>query len=185
MWYRTGGNLRRDFIRTVQHKVAISALPASALRGQGEGGVTAAARSFLRTLDLSQFAVSDATRFAARLDQVTNQLRRALPPKCASWGIARKAVNLFLRDAFYNTYLRNRFKLSRAEACFELPLDGVVAKGLRKWVSDPLPRWRGVKHLTPEASGIYQRVALKEALRMHLRRVHLDIYLWTERPIDS
>src|SRR3954454_12802890 len=106
--------MRRDFIPTVQHKVAISAVPPSTFRGS-EAGLVAAARDFLQFLNLSQFAVSDPKRFAARLNRVTSQLRSNLPRESATWGIARKALNLFLRDAFYNTYLRERFKLLRAE----------------------------------------------------------------------
>jgi hypothetical protein len=172
--------VRRDFIPTVQHKVAMSALPISALRGNG-AGVTAAAREFLRTLDLAQFAVSNASRFANRLENATRSLQGVLPRDSASWGVARKALNLFLRDALYNVYLRDRFKLRRAEACLEIPLDGVVAVALRTRTFEVLPAWRGVKYLTPSSSCLYQDAAMREAQQLNIPRVHLDIYLWTQR----
>jgi hypothetical protein len=78
--------MRRDFIRTVQRKVAMSALPASALRGAGHAGLTAAARDRLATLDLEPFAVSRPARFDARLDFATDLLRRAAPQGAGSWG---------------------------------------------------------------------------------------------------
>lgn len=103
----------------------------------------------------------------------------SLPRGSRSWGVARKALNLFLRDAFFNTYLRKRFKLLRAEACCEVPLDGVVANGLRMRLPKKLPSWPGVRPLTKEVSDAYQTAAMQEARRMHFSRVHLDIYLWT------
>ena len=41
-----------------------------------------------------------------------------------------------------------------------------------------LPRWPGVKYLTPEVSEVYQAFASKVARREGLKRVHLDAYLW-------
>jgi hypothetical protein len=160
--------------------VAISALPSSTFRGS-EAGVIGTARDFLRELDLSQFGVSNRRLFADRLDRATQQLYRALPRGTASWGIARKSLNMFLRDAFYNIYLRKRFKLLRAEKSFEVPLDGVVANGLRRRFMEELPPWRGVKYLTKDVSDAYQEAAMREAGSMDLSRVHLDIYLWTTR----
>ena len=172
--------MRQDFIPTVQHKVAIAAVPPSTFRGS-EAGLIAAVREFLQRLDLSQFAVSDQKRFDARLEGVTRQMRSTLSRQSATWGVARKALNLFLRDAFYNTYLRKRFKLVRAEACYEIPLDGVVANGLRKRLPRQLPAWPGVKPLTKAVSDAYQAAATQEAAKLRLSRVHLDIYLWTSQ----
>ena len=172
--------MRRDFIQTVQDKVAISAVPPSTFRGS-KAGLTAGVRNFLKRLDLSEFAVSDPKRFAARLERATSQMQLALSRQGVTWGIARKALNLFLRDAFYNTYLRKRFKLPRAEACYEIPLDGVVAKGLRRRFPKQLPPWPGVRPLTKKVSHVYQAAAMKEAQKMDLSPVHLDIYLWTKR----
>ena len=172
--------MRQDFIHTVQHKVAISAIPPSTFRGS-KAGLVAAAREFLRTLDLSGFAVSDSKRFATSLDRMTVKFWKTLPRGSGSWGVARKALNLFLRDAFYNTYLRKRFKLLRAESCLEIPLDGVVAHRLRRLLPRKLPAWPGVKLLTKEVSDAYQMAAMHEAHKMNLSRVHLDIYLWTNR----
>jgi hypothetical protein len=87
-------------------------------------------------------------------------------------GAARKALNLFLRDAFYNVYLRQRFKLARCERCLEVPLDRIVADGLCQRRSEPLPRWPGVKHLTARISETYQRAAELEANSLGLSRVH-------------
>ena len=44
-----------------------------------------------------------------------------------------------------------------------------------------LPRWPGVKHLTPEISDQYQQEAEREAKRRKIARVHLDAYWWGAR----
>jgi hypothetical protein len=105
-----------------------------------------------------------------------------MPAEARHWGVARKAVNLFLRDCFYNIYLRRRFNLEAPEAEYEIPLDRIVAEGLGLRLNGEVPRWRGVGHLSPEVSRLYQTAAKKLAQSMGISRVHLDIYLWTERP---
>jgi len=173
--------MRRDFLRMLQRKVAISALPASALRGQGHKGLTKSAREYLAEVNLEPFGISNTRRFRARLDRKTKDLIRHLPARARRWGVARKALNLFLRDCFYNHYLRRRFKLERAEHCLEIPLDQIVASGLQSRLANSLPSWPGVKHLTPDISATYQDAAKRVAHKQRLSRVDLDVYLWTER----
>jgi hypothetical protein len=177
--------MRRDFITTLQRKVAITAVAASALRGQRQPGLISAVREFLSTVPLKRFGVQSSALFTERLDRCTGDLIAALPLSVRHWGLGRKAVNLFLRDAFYNAYLRERYDLEAAEPNYELPLDGVVAKGLARLASRKLPHWLGVKYLTRELSQTYQQEASAQAERMGMARVHLDIYLWTDRPIAS
>jgi len=143
--------------------------------------MTAIARDFLRVLDLGQFAVSNPERFRDRLDGATDLLLAELRTYSGSWGVARKALNLFLRDSLYNVYLQKRFKLHRAERCFEVPLDGVVAKKLRTRFHRALPAWRGVKYLDPDLSSAYQDFATEWARPLDISRVHLDIYFWARR----
>jgi hypothetical protein len=91
-------------------------------------------------------------------------------------------LNIFLRDALYNSYLRTPYHLDRAEALLELPLDSITAKRLRHVVgADQLPRWPGVKHLSPTVSGQYQTAATAVAQQMNVARVHLDAMWWADR----
>jgi hypothetical protein len=56
---------------------------------------------------------------------------------------ARKALNIFLRDVFYNHYLREEYGFGRLEQWLELPLDMDAARGLREDSGDvdiQLPR---------------------------------------------
>ncbi len=120
----------KNFIPTVQRKVAVTAVGPSALRGQGKG-VLRASQSFLASVSLANIPKSSATRFQAWLDRQTEALLDQLPINGRPWGAARKAINLFLRDALYNQYLNRRFGLDNIEPWLEIPLDSAVARGLK------------------------------------------------------
>jgi len=113
----------------------------------------------------------------SRLEAASKRLQRALPSKARGWGTARKALNIFLRDAAYNKFLRDRFALHRAEALLEIPLDQLTAKQLRDEADDgELPEWPGVSHLTADTSAQFQAVAHRVAREWGIARVHLDVY---------
>jgi|SRR5439155_11817528 len=123
-------------------------------------------------------------QFEMRLNVATRSLKDHLPKGAQNWGTARKALNIFLRDALYNHYLRSHHYLHRIEEWLEIPLDRDVATALR---AEPegaaLPRWDGVKikRLTPRVSRQYQRVAQLVADRRRTQRVHLDLEYWRRR----
>jgi len=120
------------------------------------------------------------------LDAATARLQRALPTGARGWGTARKVLNIFLRDAAYNDFLRGRFALHRSEALLEIPLDSITAKQLRKTAkSHKLPRWPGVSRLTPETSALYQDAARRVAKHRGIERVHLDVYWWGDDRRDA
>jgi hypothetical protein len=93
------------------------------------------------------------------------------------WGPSRKALSLFLRDATYNFLLRENFKLDLIEAELEVPLDGLVMKGLHT-KDRSLPTPPSVKSLNAKTSSLYQASAAKIAAAQGISRVHLDIALW-------
>jgi len=138
------------------------------------------ARDFVSTLKLQPFGTQDRRLFARRLEAATSQLQGTLPRGASSWGLARKLLNIFLRDCLYNTYLRRAHKLRKAEQYFEVPLDSIIAKRLRKEASK-LPRWVGVKYLTPDVSAAYQTAARLVGKQRGIARVHLDAYWWGSR----
>jgi hypothetical protein len=171
---------KNDFIRAIQSRTARVAVSASSVRGAGGKGVVGAARNFLRQLDLSRFAVGNRSAFAAELDRATNELRSALPRGAQHWGIARKVLNIFLRDCFYTSYLVSTFRLDRSEVFMELPLDSITAKQLKSTVGrGALPSWCGVKHVTPEINARFQDAAAKEATKQRIERLHLDAVWWS------
>jgi len=168
----------KDFYHTLQRKVAIIAAGPSAMRNQGEG-VLKATQDFLSTVSLARIPKSNAKRFHIWLDRQTTKLLDSLPITNRPWGTARKAINLFLREALYNKYLNEQHKLDHIEAWLEMPLDSVVALALkRQFGRGMLPRWSGLKDLDRETSDMFQDAASELAQSKGLQPVHLDMYLW-------
>jgi len=163
----------------VQRRVATVAIGASVTRGSGAAGVVSAVSEHLAGLPLARFGVAEPRLYAAALNSATTSTQACMPARARSWGLARKCLNLFLRDAFYNRYLASQFRLQRAEALFEVPLDSVVARELKRWSGrGTLPQWPGLKHVSANLSEQFQAAALECARAMGIPRVHLDTYLW-------
>ena len=159
----------------MRHHYAISVINASTSRGMIQRGHINNVRDFLDRLDLERF--NSPVTFNHALDRKTKSLARLLPK--GGWGAARKFLNLYLRAAAYNYYLRRAYKLGPVERVLELPLDKYAAEHLlRKREGRMLPKWKGVIHLTPEVNADYQAVAAQVAARKHIHRVHLDMLFW-------
>jgi len=169
-----------ELLSAIQSRAARGAVGASAARGRGNAGVVRAARTYLRNANLRKFGESPKL-FERRLDQETDALRAALPRGARHWGVARKLLNIFLRDCLYTTYLEAEYRLRAIEKLLEIPLDSVTAKALKRASGRGcLPRWPGVRHLTPEVSAAFQAAARSEAARQGIARVHLDAFMWSQ-----
>lgn len=91
-------------------------------------------------------------------------------------------LNILLRNALYTSYIRDAYGLGAAERWCEVPLDGVIARRVRSEMpGSALPRWRGVRHVTPELSREYQEVCRQLAMRRECAPVHLDAVFWGGR----
>lgn len=168
-----------DFLLTIHNRTAEAAVGPSALRNQGASGVIRMAREYFKRLDLMTFAASNERDFARKLDAASHDLRKKFPKGAKNWGAARKALNLFLRDALYNTFLCRHYRLRNIEPWLEIPLDKFVAAGLhRDYSGEDLPKWNGIKSLTPENSLAFQRAAKVVAEEKGIARVHLDLFYW-------
>jgi hypothetical protein len=170
---------KEEFLQKIQKRVAECSIGPTTLWGQGKG-VTAEARKYLTTMLLDSFSVTEEKVFLEQLEDHTNKLKDSFP-KCAenNWGAARKSLNIFLRDALYNRYLCDHFKLMPIEAWLEVPLDKGVGNGLYK--DDPkksLDKWKSIKGLKPEISQKFQEVAQSVADELSIARVHLDLKYW-------
>ena len=162
--------------------VAYTSVGASTVRGQKTPGLVSKLRQLLANVDLGKFARVKKSEFISLLDAETDAIRRRMPAGTQYWGIARKVLNIFLRGALYNIYLRQKFSLAPLEYLLEIPLDSLIVAGIKdRSPGRSLPRWKGVKHLTEEASAVFQKRALEIASEQKLPRVHLDIYLWLDR----
>ena len=87
-------------------------------------------------------------------------------------------LNIFLRDCLYTVYLRERYRLDRAEPFLEVPLDSISARYIRALNKDALPRWRGVRALDYRTSKRYQDAAARIAVSEGILPVHLDAIWW-------
>jgi hypothetical protein len=169
----------KEFLAAIQARTARVAITASTARGRGSKGAVKTARRFLCRLPLAQFGLRRVSMFETRLNRTTMQLVSVLPRKARRWGLARKFLNIFLRDCFYTTYLARAYHLDRAEHLFELPLDSITARELRNAAGrGSLAGWPGVRKLTKNISDAYQAAALHEARREKIARVHLDAKYW-------
>src|SRR5207253_2583087 len=116
----------------------------------------------------------------AELDRSTNELCAVLPRNDQYWGLARKILNVFLRDCLYTGYLAEAYHLQCIERYLELPLDSITTKQLRRVAGrGVLPSWPGVRQVTPDVSAQFQAVAAKEAKNQKIARVHLDALWWS------
>lgn len=169
----------QELNRIIQSFVASESISPSTLRNQGAKRVVEGARRYLAGLDLRLFAVSDRRDFARQLDKCTNALRRRFPERARNWGAARKAMNVFLRNSYYNQFLCSSCNLHLAVAFYEVPLDSIVASELRKLDKRKvLPKWQGIKYLDKHTNAVYQSFLGQLAVQFAIDRVHLDVILW-------
>ena len=166
-----------------QNRLARLAIGPSTMRGRGNAGAAQCARRFLAALDLRPFCTSQESIFRSALDTSTDALRRCLPTGARKWGLARKVLNIFLRDCLYSRQLCEHLQLRSAERFFELPLDSVVGKRLRS-EDRSVPRWTTIKGLTPKVSDRYQAAGLRIARAKQMLRVDLDALWWADPDRD-
>lgn len=168
-----------NFIVDLKKNLATRAIGASSLRNQGASGVIDIARIFLAQLDISVFGTDSRRDFFSVLDKATLDLQSSFPENARTWGGARKAINLFLRDALYNIYLCDTYNLRKAESFFEVPLDSVIVEKLRS-LNSALPKWSGLKNVKPVESARFQESAMKIAEQKGTSRIHLDVMWWAD-----
>ena len=170
-----------QMLKALQVRAARIAIGSSSMRGRGSEGVVKAGRAYLGDLSLKGFGTADRKRFRRALDAKTLGLERAFPKGGRYWGLARKGLNIFLRDCLYTIYLRDAYSLQLAEPYFEVPLDSLTGEALHEAASARVPRWRSVRALTPKLSDEYQNVATNIAISKGMARVHLDVFWWGSR----
>jgi hypothetical protein len=172
-----GVPVNTEFYAKMQRYIVNSGIDMSVLRGRPSGTLTAV-HKFLCAIDLAKIAES--ASFETLLDEETKALVRSCVG--ASWGHARKCLDIFLRRATYDHYLRERYRLGSLEPVLELPLDSNVAAGIaldaRKYGLRPPPKWYAITRLTPQANDSWQSTASEIARMREIDRVHLDLWYW-------
>lgn len=174
------------FIDDLQAHQARVSITASSVRSQGSG-TARITREFLgREFNLRGMRATSERAYLRKLDAATNRLRRRLKGRAKTFGLARKLINIYIRDCVYSRYLNAEYRLESVERFLEVPLDGVVGK--RLWQASNqlghgsrLPRWKSIRALTREDSDQYQAFAAELAGFSQLDRVHLDVSIWGAR----
>lgn len=166
-------------IKAFHGRIANTTVGPSAVRGMGPKGTVQAARNYLASLKLHKFSKKNEKEFRTFLNRTTQEYLRQLPRGAKHWGMARKLLNIFLREVLYNQYLCKKYDFNHIEPWLEVPLDSYVAKGLR---AEPggeiLPKWKTVIGLDQTTSRQFQSFAVKVASRKNIYRVHLDLFYW-------
>ncbi len=165
----------------LQEYIANISIGSSTVRGR-RAGTVGTVRNYLADLDLSSLQGLNKEQFENWINEKTKDLQSKLDQNCKEeWGLARKCLNIFLRNVFYNKYLYKEFKLRRIEPWLEVPLDSQVAKRLRKEREGSVLRtWPWLNKLDQTTSEDYQKVAAKVSARNKLSRVHLDVFYWRQ-----
>jgi hypothetical protein len=171
--------MKEKLLRQMQNFVATSCVGASAMRNQGGSGLLKEARTFFKALNLS--AIPKRKRpFDSWLDRQTKKLRLKFPKRSQKFAVARKALNLFLRSAAYNTTLNKGYALTQLLPLLEVPLDSYVHSHLKAHYQHLPSRWARLKHLSEDTHATYQDAAQKLAREWHVDRVDLDVFFYRE-----
>lgn len=170
---------REKFLSTLQQKAAHVAITPSELGFQYELTEMHDIWNYTAALDLSRFSTKKPDPFKQALNESTRELAELLSAERRSWGLARTALNLFLKEAHYNRYLSEVNDLFLSEHFFETPINDVSAEALRKQKSaSKLSEWNGLHFFDQEKSDEYQAYAADLAKEMGVSRVHLGLFLW-------
>lgn len=188
-------NYETEHISRIQRRVADIAITIGAIRKIGFNKALPVARDFVASLDLREFSmVRDEAEFIHLLDQKTDELQkrflrcRALQKKIGSeeaelWGSARKVLNVFLCEAYFNRVLESYYNLRTVAFWLEIPLDSQLVEAIQKKADvfgfDPPPRFTSVKRLNRETSKAYQRLAGEITERLQLpARIYFEVDTW-------
>ena len=183
----------RENVNRIQKRVADISITTSVVRGIGFNRALAVARNFVAQLDLSEFSAQarheqafidllnkKTDELQLRLQEQRARLAKARSTEAKLWGSARKVLNVFLCEAYFNRALERRYKLRELADWLEVPLDSQVVTEIRRKAQElgfeKPPSVRGVKWLDQETSATYQTFARKIAAEMLLpARIYFEV----------
>jgi hypothetical protein len=176
-----------------RHQARVS-ITQPTVRSQGAGTLHAAWAFLSSDLDLRSLRASSERKYLVRLDDATVAFAKRLgPPKSrsgahstGSWGLARKLLNIYIRDCVYSRLLCAHYRLEAIEPFLEVPLDSFTGRALSaeakaRGQTHRLPDWQSIKGLEREESDRFQAFASELAEERGHARVHLDVLMWGAR----
>lgn len=178
------------FISALRRHQARVSITQPTVRSQGPGTLHKAWAFFSTDLDLRRLRTSSERSYLGRLDDATVALAKRLgTPKSrgssrsiGSWGLARKLLNIYIRDCVYSRMLCAHYRLEAIEQFLEVPLDSFTGKALNaeakaRGQTHRLPDWQSIKGLEREESDRFQAFASELAEERGHARVHLDVLM--------
>jgi len=183
----------RENVNRIRKRVADISITTPVVRGIGFKRALAVARNFVAQLDLSELGAQGRHEqaFIDLLNKKTDELQlrlqeqRARQAKAGStkaklWGSARKVLNVFLCEAYFNRALERSYNLRELADWLEVPLDSQVVTEIRRKAQEfgfeKPPSVRGVKWLDQETSATYQTLAREVATAMLLpARIYFEV----------
>lgn len=171
--------MNKELLSWMQKRAANGSVGPSTIRGMAPAGTAKIIKEYFYSFDIRRIKAGSEKSFIRKLDGITDELLNTLPKESQHWGMARKCINIFLRNCLYNRYISDFYKLLPMEKWLEIPLDSHVGKGLIKNLeSCNLPRWSTVIDLTRTNSDLYQKAANELASKKKVSRIHLDDLLY-------
>ncbi len=177
-----------------QRRVADISITSSDLRNIGFTGAVRVARDFLAGLDLGRLGdLRNEAAFMRQLNEHTNELKARLQACRAKqgsvrnnaelWGSARKVINVFLCEAYFNRVLAWRYGLRRIRQWLEVPLDSELAAAIRneaeQYGLNGLPAFPAIIRLDENTGQMFQHCASEVAKRRALpARIYLEVVTW-------
>ena len=166
-------------INLIQYRIANLSFGVGTFRRQ-PSGTTQAAINFCRDLGLIDFSsIKNEDEYLNELGKQTNLLMEKLPSK--SWGIARKALNIFLFQTAHDIILSAKYNLTKLIPYLEVPLDNPNALKLKNKAKQEgiILNWKNIKDLKKIDSDAFQKYAKKIAQDEHnCSRCYLDLFYW-------
>jgi len=165
-------------IDKVQKRIANISIGPSTLRGQPEGTIKTAREFFINfNFNIFNNCLSEED-FLNKLDEQTELLRNKIPSQ--SWGISRKALNLFIFQSAHDIYLCEKNNLKRLIPFFEVVLDNPNAKRILELAEKKgvILIWRNIKSLKKEENSSIQNFAKQIASERGYERCYLDLDFW-------
>ena len=128
-----------NMVELHQKRISKTCIGSNSTHGNlGKGGLQKLHLNLHAIIKLDVIAkCSSESAFRSLLDSYTSKLKQKLgnPVKHEHWGLCRKAINLYLRDCYYNKTINEHFKLDKIASYFETPIDSLAMKALREYTS--------------------------------------------------
>ena len=171
----------QNIIELHQKKISRTCIGANSTHATlGKNGLNVLHQNLYSVIKLNEVrACKSENELKALLDSYTSKLKQkiAKPIHSEHWGMCRKAINLYLRDCYYNKALNEHFSLDKVASYLETPIDSFAMKALAKYTS--FVKKSAIKALDKNTHQEWQKAAKTFAQTNKLpNRVDADLIIY-------